>query len=396
MPHEAGSLALDRPAPSADSSAVENRVRVPAAVLFGVATVLGISSTVQAYWIGRLTGDHSYSMVGDVSTLLALNLVYWYVPALVAPAILALATRFGWGRVPWGTLAIVHVLGAVAYVVVHESLMIFAQALLFPDGVVRQGRWNFVVRNSLQQFDWLIMTYLFFVGLAHALAYRRESVAQEVNRAQLETRLVEAQLQSLQHQLRPHFLFNTLHTISGLMRTNLEAADRMMDRLGDLLRMTLNPSGSAEVLLREELETLEKYLEIEHTRFGDRLTSRIEVEPETLDAFVPFLLLQPLVENAIRHGVAPHARPGRIAIHARRAGSRLVIEVRDSGDGLPPDRLVELNHGVGLPNTRARLEHLYRDDFEFTFANLDGGLRVTVSVPFRMHATLEPMRAGGA
>ena len=375
---------------------MENRVRVPAAVLFGMATVLGISSTVQAYWIGRLTGDHSFSMVGDLSALLALNLVYWYVPALVAPAILALATRFRLGGVSWGTLVLVHVLGGVAYVVVHESLMILTQAVLFPTGVVRQGSWNLVLRNSFQQVDWLIMTYLFFVGLAHALAYRRESVVQEVNRARLEARLVEAQLQSLQRQLRPHFLFNTLHTISGLMRTNLEAADRMMDRLGDLLRMTLNTSGSEEVPLREELETLEKYLEIEHTRFGDRLTSRIDVEPETLDVFVPFLLLQPLVENAIRHGVAPHARPGRIAIHARRAGSQLVIEVRDSGDGLPPDRLMELNHGVGLPNTRARLEHLYRDDFEFTFDNLEGGFCVRVSVPFRMHATLEPMRAEGA
>jgi sensor histidine kinase YesM len=281
-------------------------------------------------------------------------------------------------------------------VVVHEGVMILTQAVLFPGGAVRRGRWTSVISTSVQQLDWLIMTYLFFVGLAHALAYRRESEMQELNRAQLETRLVEAQLQSLQRQLRPHFLFNTLHTISGLMRSNLDAADRMMDHLGDLLRMTLNASGVEEVPLREEIETLRKYLDIEHTRFGERLTTHIEIDPETLDAFVPYLLLQPLAENAIRHGVAPHARPGWIAIRASRAGQRLVIDVRDSGNGLPPERLVELNHGVGLSNTRARLQHLYRTDFDFMFSNLDDGFRVTVSLPFRRHPTLEPLHAGAA
>jgi LytS/YehU family sensor histidine kinase len=180
------------------------------------------------------------------------------------------------------------------------------------------------------------------------------------------------------------------------MRSNLDAADRMMGRLGELLRKTLNTSGAEEVPLREELETLGTYLEIEHTRFGDRLTTQVEVEPETLGALVPFLLLQPLVENAVRHGVAPHAKPGSIAVHARRLGSRLVIEVRDSGDGLPAARLAELNQGVGLSNTRARLHHLYRADHEFTFTNLDDGFRVLVSVPFRTRPSIQPMRLGAA
>jgi two-component system, LytTR family, sensor kinase len=286
--------------------------------------------------------------------------------------------------------------GAIAFVLVHESAMVLTRVILFPNGSARKGCWTCIVRDSLQQLDWMLMTYMFFVGLAHTLAYRRESEAQALNKAQLETRLVEAQLQSLQRQLRPHFLFNTLHTISGLMRSNLDAADRMMEQLGGLLRMTLNTSGAEEVPLHQELETLRKYLEIEHTRFGDRITTCIEADPSTLDAFVPFLLLQPLAENAIRHGVAPHARAGAVTISTARVSSRLVIEVRDSGDGLPQDRLVELNHGVGLSNTRARLEHLYRGEFDFTFSNLEHGFLVTVSIPFRQRPTFEPPRAGAA
>ena len=228
------------------------------------------------------------------------------------------------------------------------------------------------------------MTYLFAVGLAHALAYRRESEARALDAAHLETRLVEAQLQALQRQLHPHFLFNTLNTISGLMRINVNAADLMIDRLGDLLRMTLDTSGIQQVPLKQELDVLQKYLEIEQTRFDSRLSVAMHIEFEALDALVPNLLLQPLVENAIRHGIAPHSRPGWIAIHAAREGARLQIEIRDSGNGLPPERLTALNRGVGLGNTRARLAHLYPSAHQFAFSNLDDGFSVTVSIPFEV------------
>jgi sensor histidine kinase YesM len=228
------------------------------------------------------------------------------------------------------------------------------------------------------------MTYLFLIGLAYALAYRRESETRALNASQLETRLVEAQLQALQRQLHPHFLFNTLNTISGLIRTDPDGADVMIDRLGDLLRMTLHKSGIQEVSLKEELDVLQKYVEIERTRFGNRLNVEMHVQPETLDAQVPSLVLQPLVENAIRHGIAPNARPGWIAVHAERESDELVLQVLDSGDGLPPDRLMALNRGVGLDNTRARLAHLYRERFEFTFSNLERGFCVTIRIPFEV------------
>ena len=228
---------------------------------------------------------------------------------------------------------------------------------------------------------------LFLVGLGHAIVLARVAGARGQRRAAADA-LAEAQFQALQRQLQPHFLFNTLHTISSLMRSDVEAADLMIDRLSDLLRMSLR-SQAQEVTVKQELEILHSYLAIEQTRFQDRLSVAIDVDPNVLDASVPHLLLQPLVENAVRHGIAPRARPGRIEIRARRAEGRLELEVLDSGDGLQPDRLSAMNDGVGLGNTRARLTHLYGAAHRFTFANRpEGGFRVSISLPFRLGRAL--------
>ena len=175
----------------------------------------------------------------------------------------------------------------------------------------------------------------------------------------------------------------------------------MIDRLGDLLRMTLHTSSTQEVPLKDELDVLQKYLEIEQTRFGNRLRVTMHIQPETLDAQVPNLLLQPLVENADppRHRAQRAARVDRDPREPRRR-SRSTLQIRDSGDGLPPDRLMALNRGVGLENTRARLEHLYPAAFQFTFSNLDRGFCVTVRIPFQVEhieqLADEPIRVGAA
>jgi sensor histidine kinase YesM len=302
---------------------------------------------------------------------------------------MAFGLRHPFDRIHWPRQLALHVTAALSYSIVHTTSMMAVRALLLmgqplpPDF---PGWRNYALLAYLTQLDWLLMTYLFLIGLAYALAYRRESEARALNTSQLETRLVEAQLQALQRQLHPHFLFNTLNTVSGLIRTDPDAADTMIDRLGDLLRMTLHKSGIQEVSLKEELEVLGKYVEIERTRFGNRLTVEMRVEPETLDVQVPSLVLQPLVENAIRHGIAPNAGPGWIAVYAQRDHDELVLQVLDNGDGLPPERLMAMNRGVGLDNTRARLEHLYRDRFEFTFSNLERGFCVTIRIPFEVHA----------
>src|SRR5262245_26836937 len=375
-----------------DSAGMPIRGRISFPVLLGIATVFGVSSTIQAYWLSRVSGDHKPMGL----QLLLLNLVYWYVPALLAPVIVKLATTYQIRRGKLTVFALVHVTGALAYSVVHTAAMLGMRAALMNRAPVK-GWWYAARMEYLTQLDWMFMTYLFLVGLAHALEFRRESDRRAVDSAQLEMRLVEAQLQALQRQLHPHFLFNTLNAIAGLMRTDVDAADRMMDRLGDLLRMTLNTSNIQEVPLKEELEVLQKYLDIEQVRLGNRMTVSIDIDPEALDAQLPNFLLQPLVENAVRHGIAPRAEPGQLGISASHRGNRLTIEILNSGDGVPPHRLTLLNQGVGLANTRARLEHRYPNDHRLVFSNADPGFRVTVEIPFTVdRSQAEAIRVGAA
>jgi sensor histidine kinase YesM len=199
---------------------------------------------------------------------------------------------------------------------------------------------------------------------------------------QLQARLDQARLQALRLQLQPHFLFNTLNTISALMHRDVDAADAMIARLSDLLRMSLQRVGVQEVPLKEELDFLSKYLEIEQTRFRDRLTVVFDVQADTLDALVPNLLLQPLVENAIKHGIGPRPTPGQIAVRARRNGALLELDVQDNGVGLSAARLTDFNRGVGLSNTRSRLDHLYGSLHRFEFRQpAEGGLLVCIAIP---------------
>jgi len=354
--------------------------------MFCIATLFGVSSTIQGVLLMRIV-DTPY-VKGDYIQLPVLNLAYWYVPALLAPVIMALAVRYQLGRTKWWTQVAVHGTGALIYGAVHTATMFALRGLLAwllnpPPMPEPRSYWQRVGFEAIKQFDWQLMTYLFLVGLAHALAYRREYERRTLEASRLETRLVEAQLQSLQRQLHPHFLFNTLNTIAGLIRTNVNAADAMIDQLGDLLRMALQTANRQEVPLKQELEALRKYLDIEQTRLGARLKVHMRIDADTLDAEVPNLLLQPLVENAVRHGISPHSRPGWIAIESSLTDGRLVLNVRDSGYGVAPERLVALNSGVGLKNTRTRLEHLYPGVHEFRFANLPDGFSVVVNIPFR-------------
>ena len=206
----------------------------------------------------------------------------------------------------------------------------------------------------------------------------------------LEKRLVEARLQALQMQLIPHFLFNTLHAISALMHQDVEAADRMITRLSELLRHALESTDQQEAPLREEIDFLKRYLEIEETRFGDRLKIELNIPPDTEDLLVPNLALQPLVENAIQHGIEPHARPGRVTISARRDGANLLLEVRDTGNGAPAGSWRE---GVGLTNTRSRLRQLYGDRQTFELGSAPGGgFLASIRLPCR-NVAVQP-RAG--
>jgi LytS/YehU family sensor histidine kinase len=241
---------------------------------------------------------------------------------------------------------------------------------------------SFAQRIFLQNLDWSLMVYSTVVGLSYAIVYYRETQDRAVKEAQLETRLVEARLRTLEAELHPHFLFNTLHAISTLVHTNPDAADRMISRLSDLLRITFDRSGSPGVSLQEELEFLQKYLEIEQTRFHDRLTVRFDIDPDTLDAEVPRLILQPLVENAIKHGVSPKPGDGLVQICSRRHGDKLWVEVSDNGVGLSAGARARLRSGVGLSNTRDRLDVLYGPAHSIEFSDGTKGLAVRLEIPF--------------
>jgi two-component system, LytTR family, sensor kinase len=369
-----------------------------ARLLFAVATVLAVSSAIQSWRLEALSGDQTWALTLKLmAQLTVLNTVYWYVPALLAPIIVSITQRYRFGHTSWTATLAVHLGSAFAFTVIHTTAIVATRALLFPFGgrvVATLGWSSYLQRQYLMQLDWMLAIYFCLAGLGHAIAYWSEAQDRALNAERLQTRLAEAQLQAMQRQLQPHFLFNTLHTISSLMRSDVEAADLMIDQLSDLLRMSLR-SNAQEVSVKQEIEILQSYLAIEQTRFRDRLSVAIDVDPAALDARVPHLLLQPLVENAVRHGIAPRARPGRIDVRIVHNGSQLEVDVRDSGDGLPADRLVAMNDGVGLGNTRARLAHLYGSAHRLAFENLvEGGFHVSVTIPFHVAPlAVDPQRA---
>jgi LytS/YehU family sensor histidine kinase len=229
-------------------------------------------------------------------------------------------------------------------------------------------------------------TFVPIVLIAHAILYYRKFQERESRATQLEGQLAKAHLQSLKSQLQPHFLFNTMHSISALMLTDVQAADRMITGLGDLLRMNLEAAGTQITTLNRELDFVNCYLEIEKVRFEERLHVVLDIAPETLDAQVPLLLLQPLVDNAVKHGISRRAQGGEIRISASSRDGDLQLEVRDNGPGFERSDMSRVR-GLGLKVTRERLETLYgqNQSIEVTCPP-EGGVAVTVSIPFRATA----------
>jgi len=289
-------------------------------VVLAGATLLSVMSSALAVSFTRALGRPT----GNWITLVALNAIYWYVWALFTPSIVWLSQHFRFERQALLRAFLIHVPSVAVFSFAHIAVMAGAQWWLSPKPVYPW--WAEVKRTALMNFDWEMMTYWAIAGLSHAVLYYRESRERSLRASQLETELVEARMAALQHQLQPHFLFNTLHAISTLMHRDVPAADRTLMRLSDLLRMTLENVGQHENTLKAELDFLAKYLEIEQTRFADRLNVRFDIEPEALDALLPTLLLQPLVENAIKHGISKKSGPGHIDIRARQntrsSGSR--------------------------------------------------------------------------
>ena len=316
------------------------------------------------------------------------EIIYWYVWALLTPLIFWFARHFRLERDQRLRSVLALLLLGLFIAPLQVSLEIainltLASKLFHLPAAEIARRVAGVRRVVLVESFTSFFTYMVVVGAYYAFDYYQKYRERDLRALELEGRLTQAELQNLKMQLHPHFLFNTLNTISVLMTKDTKAANSVLVRLSDLLRMALDNVSTHEVTLKEELDFLARYLEIEQTRFEDRLTVRMKIEPGVLDARVPNLILQPLVENAIRHGVAPLLTPGTIEISARRENGNLRLEVRDNGSGLP-NSSQHVREGVGLSNTRARLVQLYAKDHTFEAANAPGGgLLVTIVIPFR-------------
>jgi sensor histidine kinase YesM len=323
------------------------------------------------------------------SWLIGVNLA-----AALTPGILWLGRRFPFERRIWLRRTLLHLL--------FSGIFSLLQLTLDAAIISRLGLFSAIMKPSFAAtlvvllvlgFHSNIISYWTILGIQYAFHYynqyqerRRRALQLELQSSELRTQLVQAQLTALKGQLQPHFLFNTLNAIMVLVRQEKGAqAEEMLARLSDLLRCVLDEVEAQEVPLRRELEYLDLYLSIEEVRFQDRLRVEISTGPGTLDALVPHLGLQPLVENAIRHGIGRRSAAGRLEIRAARVDETLEVQVRDDGPGLPPAGSPSSEvQGIGLANTRARLRQLYGDAAALTLENgPEGGAVATLTVPYR-------------
>ena len=347
----------------------------PGFLIAGGWLLLGLISSGQSAVMNRLESGGAV----DLSTVLLGTLPGWVVYALATPLVIGVVRRFPFITGRRGAAFVAHGVLAVAMALTHACVVLIESRYAFPAGMEGRtfGSWFalYLANRGLLE----LITYGAIAGAVIAVDAQRRLRARELANAGLEAQLARAQLQALQGQMQPHFLFNTLNAIGVLIREDPPAAGRVVSLLADLLRRTLDVAQQQEVPLREELDFLARYLEIERTRFPDRLRVLVDV-PEALGAqLVPSFLLQPLVENAVRHGIAPRPEGGRIAVRGRRDGEALVLDVWNDGAPLDPDR----RDGIGLAATRERLQRLYGAAATLTLGPAEGGVRARVTLPAR-------------
>lgn len=354
-----------------------------------VALMFALLSTIQTSFIFEMKNEYGKPMpwIEVARQPFVAYFLMWGL--LAAPLVIFLANHFPIERRNWPRRFLLH-LGLSILLGISISF----------------GRFplhHFVYPSSNEPYSWMMFKGYFFsngfddITMYWAIAcicfswlYYQRAKDREIQASALEAQLAHAHLQALKSQLHPHFLFNTLHSISELMHQDVDAADRVISRLSELLRLTLENTGVQEVTLKAEIDFLQGYLEIERTRFRDRLTVAMDLTPETLDAMVPNMILQPLVENSIRHGIARRAGPGTIFVRSLKNGDNLEIFLRDDGPGRSPAHPASSNFGVGLNNTRTRLQQLYGDAQRLDIHQPEtGGFEVQITIPY--HVAPEPL-----
>ena len=334
----------------------------------------------RAYLLGDLIG--TFRLYGE-------QFLYWGILAAQTPFILRVARRFRIEKATLLNVLIPHLAFFLFFVTIHNLVWMISWNMIFNEGdiiTIFSEMWGLRSRHLLALMIYsyrYILILALYVAFDYSWRYNQEEIARAtfaLERSNLQAQLSRAQFDALRMQLHPHFLFNTLNTISILIDEEPEKANRMLHHLSDLLRFTLEKSGKDEVQLGEEIDYIQRYLKIEQIRFEDRLTVTYDIPEETMGIRIPNLILQPIVENAIKHGIAPSAKSGHIHISSSVSAEDVIITVEDNGAGFPDDD--DWNEGIGLSNTRARLDRFSRasDRFKIGIGAL-GGARVTLVLP---------------
>jgi len=371
----------------------ENRSWVIWALSFGVWFLAAFAAGVTVY---RLSRASSSPMTFSSSLGIEFCQILTYAP--LTPFAFGFAIRYPIRRNNWIRQSLIYLGVGLVFTALHvvlQSVTPFGywdpnshqwrSVIWNPSTRVFGVQWSVLPEQFLTSlFNDIGSTFVPIVLVAHIVSRNRTLRDREIRAAQLEGRLAKARLQALKSQLQPHFLFNTMHSISALMPTDVKAADRMMTRLGDLLRISLESAGTQITTLSHELEFLNCYLEIEKVRFAERLHVTLDISPETLDASVPHLLLQPLVDNAVKHGISKLPDGGEIRIVAKAQAKQLQIEIVDNGPGVSDSQRLA-SSGLGLRITRERLESLYGQDQQLELLRSPGGETTAhVCIPLRI------------
>lgn len=380
--------------PLVEQTALHIRSALVWSYSFAIWAFVWLVSTLTIYQMYRVSGPSS-----PIGSVAAMEFGQMFSYFLLSPFAFQFALRYPLQRRNWMRHAALHLLAGMIFTFGHVALRGFAP----------YGYWDPVHREFTYAFwdkylhtfrdPWVVLRTMFLgnvvddtfgayvpiVVIAQALGYYSSLQEKESRASHLEAQLAKVHLQTLKSQLEPHFLFNTLHSISALMLSDVKAADRMMSTLSDLLRMSLESGAAQLTTLDREVEFLGLYLEIEKARLEDHLKVSYEISPECLDAQVPHLLLQPLVENAVRHGISKCTWPGEIRVTARPTGSDLCIWIRDNGPGIVQGAGLQNKQGLGLSITQERLRALYGDNQRCELRNVSGGgTEVYVQLPLSL------------
>lgn len=355
------------------------------AVAVGLGTLFGLVSAGQVHLY-----EHAVGRDVAIRQLVPIYLARWYIWVAITPLIFAAARRWQLGGDTVHTRRALNAaalcVAAVVFALLHSALSALVD-LAF--GAAHATVPLAVAEHVSAFFVTGLVVCAAIIAVYHAIDYYRRYRSRELRASHLGAQLAQTKLQLLRTQLQPHFLFNTLNAVSSLMHEDLEAADAMLAALGDLLRAALHADGAEEVPLRQEVELTRCYIDLMKLRFGGGLSASVEVAPDALDALVPNMLLQPLVENAALHGIAQRRSGGHVEVRAERTDGLLVITVEDDGPGLPDGWEERRSAGVGLSNTRARLRRLYGKRHRIEIGNrVEGGLRLTLTIPYHTTGVL--------